>query len=173
MSATAKPKGAFTLAELLVALAITAVLLASVAVAMHGSMMTYTENERLADVTKTARIVLLRLSAHVRTAEAVESGDRRLSIIPPANPQAPTRLEYELVDGVLYYRRTIGGKETSHVLVGNGEVQVEGFEVTCETVQDGEDPAYTRTVQVELTLRSGVNRRTFTASACPRRNLTY
>ena len=112
--------------------------------------------------------------SEVRTAEAIDSDSQRLSIIPPPNGDGITQVEYELTEGVLHYRRTIGASESSYTLISSTDgVQVDDFTVSRETAVDGEGMTYTRSVTARLTLRSGSNVFPVTASACPRRNLPY
>ena len=163
----------FTVVEMLIALAITALLLASVAIAVHGGLLSYTENTRISDLIHNARVVLDRMTSEIRTAQAVNSGEQRLTVEPPANPGGVTEIEYELDDGVLYYRRTVGGVATSYPLVGDDSVRVEAFTVDRQTAVDDEGMPYTVSVKIQLTLAAGENRFTGTASACPRRNQAY
>jgi prepilin-type N-terminal cleavage/methylation domain-containing protein len=172
-TATRKNTG-FTIVEMLVAVAILAMLLTSVAVALHGSLVSYRENEKIAETMQVARVVLNRLVSEVRTADAVESDSQRVTIIPPVNPEHVTEMEYELDGGVLYYRRVVMGTEESQAFISSDEnVQVEAFNVTRETDVDGEGVTYTASLTVQLILRSGANCFPLTASACPRRNQEY
>ncbi len=173
MNATRKNNG-FTIIEMLVAVAIVAMLLATVAVALHGSLVSYRENEKIAETVQVARVVLNRLVSEVRTADAVEYGPQRVTIIPPVNSEHVTEIEYELNGGVLYYRRVVMGTEESQAFISSDEnVQVESFNVTRETDVDGEGVTYTTSLTVQLILRSGANIFPLTASACPRRNQEY
>lgn len=170
-----KTKQGFTIVEMLLALAILAVLLSAVAVAMHASLHNYSENTKIAELTQTARVVLNRMMSEVRTADAVDSASQRVTIIPPQpDPGNLTEIEYELDDGVLYCRRTVSGCQTSEPLIASDEdVQVTGFSVTRETGIDGEEVEYTKSVTTQLDLQSGNSTFSVTASACPRRNMEY
>ena len=173
MNATRKNNG-FTIIEMLVAVAIVAMLLATVAVALHGSLVSYRENEKIAETVQVARVVLNRLVSEVRTADAVDTDAQRVTIIPPVNAEHVTEMEYELNGGVLYYRRVVMGTQESQAFISSDEnVQVEAFSVTRETDVDGEGVTYTTALTVQLILRSGANSFPLTASACPRRNLEY
>jgi len=131
MNATRKNNG-FTIIEMLVAVAIVAMLLATVAVALHGSLVSYRENEKIAETVQVARVVLNRLVSEVRTADAVEYGPQRVTIIPPANSEQVTEIEYELDGGVLYYRRVVMGTQESQEFISSDEnVQVECFPLTA------------------------------------------
>lgn len=173
---TVRKNTGFTLIEMLVAAAVLAMLLASVAVALHGSLVSYRENEKIAETVQVARVVLNRLISEVRTADAVEFDLdlQRVTIIPPVNSEHVTEMEYQLDGGVLYYRRVVMGTQESQAFISSDEnVQVESFSVFGETEEDEEEIVYTTYVTVELVLRSGSNRFALTASACPRRNQEY
>lgn len=171
----ASPKnGGFTIVEMLLAVCILAVLMASVAVAFHGSLVNYRENEKIARTIHIARVVLDRLMAEVRTADGIDSDSQRVTIVPPVNPEQITQIEYELSGGVLHYRRIIMGSEESQPFISSDDdVQVESFTVSRQTAVDGEGATYTTSLTVQLVLRSGANRFPLTASACPRRNQQY
>ena len=164
----------FSLPEVIVALTILAVLLAAVGVATHAVMAAYAENAKIAEVTQAARVVLHRVIAEVRTADAVDSALHRISIIPPANPDGLTEIRYELDSGTLYCARTAGGSTTTHPLISSGgSVEVQSFSISRQTDLDGEGVTYTKSLTAKLGLKVGENRFDVTASACPRRNLTF
>lgn len=168
----------FSVPEMLIALAILAMLLAAIALATHGMMQSYTENVKIAEVTQAARVVLHRIIGQVRSAEAVDSAAQRISIIPPDNDEGISLIVYELVAGELRCSRTINGSPETHVLIpSDGSVQVEDFSISreTETAVDGEGLTYTytRSLTAILGLRVGDNALEITASACPRRNLEY
>ncbi|MDY7009651.1 MAG: prepilin-type N-terminal cleavage/methylation domain-containing protein [Planctomycetota bacterium] len=165
----------FTIAEMLIALAILAMILSAVSIAMHASLQNYGENTKIAELTQTARVVLNRMMSEIRTTDAVDSASQRVSIIPPQpDPGNLTEIEYELDGGVLYCRRTVSGTQTSEPLIASDEdVQVAGFTITRETDIDGDDIEYTKCVTVRLDLQSSGNIFSVTRSACPRRNMEY
>jgi len=171
---TRRSRRGLTLTEVLIALAILAVLLAAVAGAVQAVLTSYTENARIAEITQTARVVLNRMMREVRTADALDSGPQRLTLIPPTNEEGITQIEYELVDGALHYRRTTTGGTDDRLLIASDEsVRIDGFDVVRQVALDGEGIAYTRCVTATLTLHSGSNGFRVSASVCPRRNLTY
>lgn len=174
MNEKSHSSGAFTIAEMLIALAILALLLAAVALAFHGSLMSYSENQKIAEVIQASRVVLHRIMTEVRTAEAIDVDSQRISIIPAANTQGLTQIEYVLDGDVLYCRRTVNGAEVVEPFIASdGAVRIDEFTVSRETAVDGEGLTYTRSITASLGLRSGENTFQVTASACPRRNLTY
>ncbi len=175
MTKPVKTRQGFTIVEMLMALAILAMLLSAVALAMHASLHNYGENTNIAELTQTARVVLNRMMSEIRTADAIDSASQRVTIIPPQpDPGNVTEIEYELADGVLYCHRTVSTTQTSHILIAsNGDVQVTGFTITSETGIDGEEVEYTKSVTAKLDLKSGDSTFSVTASACPRRNMQY
>ncbi len=164
----------FTIVELLLAVAIMAMLLASVAIAMQAALASYRENEKIAEVMQVSRAVLNRMTSDIRSAEAIDIGSQRVNIIPPANPESITEIEYELVGGALVHRQTINGSEVTQTFVSSDEnLQIQEFSITRETALDGEGLTYTKSVTINMTLNSGGNTFRLTASACPRRNQAF
>ncbi|KKM64394.1 hypothetical protein LCGC14_1501830 [marine sediment metagenome] len=162
----------FSVAEALVALAITALLGAALAAATKGAIKSYGVNMGMASLAQTSRTILDRLAGDVRTAVAVDRDTGRLTLIPPVNAEGITEIEYKLSDGTLYYRQTINGTQTSYALVpADGPIQVTSFTVDWVRAEDGEGVWFTRSVTVTLGLQSDENILNATASASLRRNL--
>ena len=67
-----KHRTAFTIVELLLALAISAMLLTAIAAAFNGSIMNYQENEKIFRTINSARQAMCRITTQLRTAEAVD-----------------------------------------------------------------------------------------------------
>lgn len=169
-----KARIGFTVIEVLLALTILAILLSAVALAMQGGLKCFDESEQIAQLIQTSQVVLNRMMSEVRTAQAVDTDTQRISIIPPENDDGITNIEYELVDGVLYYRQTINGEQTSQELISSDDAaRVVSFTVSRETAIGEDDLIYTRLVTATLKLQAGDNQFTITASACPRRNMNY
>jgi len=167
-------RGGFGLIELLLSLAIMAMLLAAVSAAIHTSLKSYQENQKIAAVTQSARSILDRMMRDVRTAAAVDSAATELTIIPPDDGSGLEQLKYDFTGGVLYYRRTVSGQTTSHVLLGSGdEVTVSDFTVTREVGQDWQGTPCTKSITASLSLAAGGYTFSVTASAAPRRNQLY
>ena len=68
---TSQGRNGFTLVELLLALALMGILLASVAAAFHASIQSYEVNTTIADATQAARSIMDRLARDVRQAHSV------------------------------------------------------------------------------------------------------
>ena len=159
----------FSLIELLVAVAIFAALLAAVATAMHASLLSYKENEKIASVTSTARWILHGMMQEVRTATDVDSTATQLTIDPDGTGQ--NNIQYELSNNVLYCRRSAAGSTTTHVLLDSSDnVSVTAFSVVREV---DTDTLATLSVTVRLALAMDNQGFAVTASAVPRRNQAY
>ena len=162
---------AFTLVEVLLTLTILAMLLASVAVAVHASLQSYTANESIASVTQASRVILSRMMREIRTAGDVDSTDTQLTITPPDDGSGLEQIQYEYTDGRLYYRRTVNGVRSDHVLLGDGadQIVISAFSIVREDNAQGIPVS----VKVRLVLnRDGANF-AVTASAAIRRNREY
>ncbi len=164
--------------EVLLSLSIMALLLTSVAAAFHASLHNVSENQKIASVTHNTRIVLNRMMAEIRQADAVQCYPHKVSIIPPAGDVQ--LIEYQL-DGDydrLWYRQTIDGVTSSHLILAPDDgVTIHTFDIFYETATgtdaDGNPISYTRRVTAELDVSVGENRFAVTASTNPRRNLTW
>ena len=165
-----KRQRGFTLVEALLALMILAMLLASIAAAFQAALMGYDTNSDFASVTQTARVVLGRMTSEVRTATDINSTSTSLTISPAPNAYGTTKIVYECVEGVLYYRPTKGGVESSYVLVGSGDnATVNTFYVLREDDLEGNP--------LSVTIRLGLSVKNesldMTTSACLRKRQLY
>ncbi|MBL7132992.1 MAG: prepilin-type N-terminal cleavage/methylation domain-containing protein [Phycisphaerae bacterium] len=166
-----KKTPAFTLAEAILALAILAMLLAAVAVAVHASMQSYTENERIASVTQASRVILSRMMAEVRSAADVNSTDTLLTITTADDGSGLEQIQYEYTGGKLHYRRTVNGVQSDHVLLGDG---ADGIVISaCSFVPEDSDDGVPLSRKVRLVLVRGTASFAVTASAAIRRNQEY
>ena len=170
----AVPPTGFTLVEVILSLAIMAVIMAAVGAAMHGAFLAYAENNKIAQVTQTTRSVLHRMMQEVRTAEAVTSTATSISVVPPDNGEGLTLIVYQLTDGTLFYERTVNGEVLSEPVVGAGDgVTIQNFTVWRETATDGDSVEYTTRLTARLDISVGANRLDVSAAVCPRRNMTF
>ena len=165
-----KPKGkhGFTLMEVLIGLAVLAMLMAAIGAAVHSSLQSYTENEKSLALTQAARAVLDRMMREVRTAADVDSTTHTLTIDEDGTGQ--NVVEYQFYPGSFYYTQTAGGQTNTYPLLAYGDdVTVTDFSVLREDSAEG-DPL---SVTVRLTL--AMRDRTFamTATSAVRRFQTY
>ena len=156
--------GGFTIVELLISLAIASMLLASIAVAINASIINYRENEDMFKAINSARQALLRITNHIRTADAAD----------PASPANECGLiaangddityQYNNTDNKLYLIDNVSG--SSYVLCDN----VTAMTFTKQTFVE-DTVTKVRSVQISITVVCGNAERKISAAAVIRRNL--
>jgi type II secretory pathway pseudopilin PulG len=158
------------LAELLISVAIMATLLAAVAAAMNATFTGYSENEKISSATQAARGVLNRLATDVR-----RCGDATVTATSVTLRFADfTQTKYELLNGTLFYYRTVNGVTTTYTLLGSGDrAQVTSFVVTRIAGTDAGGLACTTSVTVALTVAVDNRTLTVTTTADPRSNQLF
>ena len=158
--------GGFTIAELLIALAIASILLAGIAVAINASIINYRENEDIFKVINSARQALLRITNHIRTADAADpaSPANECSLIAANGDDITYR--YNNVDNKLYLIDNVSG--SSYVLCEN----VTAMTFTKQTFVEN-SITKVRSVQVSITVAQGNAERKISAAAVIRRNLNW
>ncbi|MDY7010553.1 MAG: prepilin-type N-terminal cleavage/methylation domain-containing protein [Planctomycetota bacterium] len=162
---------AFTMVELLISLAITALLLASVAVGVHAYLKSYRDNERLISLMDTSRFVLSRMMIEARAAADLDSTAGQLTITPIVDGSGLQQIQYEYAGGQLHYRQTANGQQTDQVLIGDGsdDITISEFSVIREDDAEGIPVS----VKMRLVLTRGNESFPLTASAVIRRNQKY
>ena len=156
----------FTIVELLLALAVTSILLAAVAVAFNASVINYRENEDIFTAVNSARQALFRITTQLRTADAVD-------------PDAPVNectfitaggdditYQYNNTDNRLYLITNDDPSDDDYVLCDN----VTAMTCTKNTVVEGALTTV-KSVQISITVASGRVQQTVSAAAVIRRNL--
>ncbi len=157
-----RDKTGFSIVELLLALAIGAMLLVAVAVAFHASAMNYQENEAIFKTVNAARQALLRMTSQLRTAAAVD----------PNSPVNECSL-FTSTGADVTYRFTAGDEKLYLVTNSDGQEYVLCDNVAAMTfnstpTDDGSD---CKSVQISMTVAHGNVQRTVSAAAVIRRNL--
>ena len=152
----------FTIAELLIALAITGMLLAAMAVAFNASVTGYRENEDIFKTINDARQALTRITTQLRTAEFVDpcSPVNECSFF-TADESDITYL-FRDADDKLYVITNSDGNE--YVLCEN----VTSMSFIKTPTDDGSD---CKNVQISMTVQNGNIQKTIAAAAVVRRNL--
>lgn len=156
----------FTIAEVLIALAITGIILAAAAVAFNASLINYCENEAIFKTTNSARQTLFRMTTQLRTATAVDfnSPPNECSLI-TADGQDIT-FSYNSTDEKIYLVTNDDLSDSDYVLCNN--VTAATFEKT--TFIEGTD-TYVKSVQISLTVYDGDFQKTMSCAVVIRRNL--
>jgi len=157
-----KYKTGFTIAELLIALAISAMLLVAVAVAFNASAVNYQENEDIFRTINNARQALFRMTSQLRTADAVNPAapNNECSFFTAAGENIT--YQFRSAENKLYLITNIDSNE--YVLCDN----VTAMTFTKILTDDGLD---CKSVQISMTVASGNVQKTISAAAAIRRNL--
>jgi prepilin-type N-terminal cleavage/methylation domain-containing protein len=153
----------FTIAELLIALAVVSILLTAVAIAFNASVTNYRVNENIFKSISAARQAIHRMTTEIRTAEAVDpnTANSICSLI-LADGATIVDYRYEADEDKLYL--DVGGND--YLLCEN--VTAMTFTKNLET---GESGLYVKSVQISMTVTSGDISQTISAAAVVRRNL--
>ncbi len=156
-----KSAAGFTLAELLIVLAVMGVLLAAVAVAFNASLTNYRENEDIFKSINKARQALYRMTSQIRTGDNFnpEDPNNRCSFFTAGNEDIT--YEYRSADKKLYLITDDSGNE--YVLCDN----VISMSFIKNPTADGD----VKSVQISMTVESDDVQQTLSAAAVVRRNL--
>jgi prepilin-type N-terminal cleavage/methylation domain-containing protein len=152
----------FTIVELLIALAITAIVLVGVAVAFSASITNYKTNEDIFKSINGARQALLRITTQLRTAGPVDPAAPLNECSFVTADARDITYQYRNADNKLYLITNSNGKE--YLLCDN----VTAMSFTKTPTDDGSD---VKSVQISMTVQSGSIQRTISAAAVIRRNL--
>ncbi|MFB0553054.1 MAG: PilW family protein [Phycisphaerae bacterium] len=163
-----KYESGFTIVELLLALAIASILLATVATAFNASIINYRENEDMFKVINSARQSLFRLTSQLRTADAVDptSPANECTLITAGGDDITYR--YNNVDNKLYLITNDDLSDPDYVLCDN----VTAMTFTKDTVIV-ESIEKVRSVQISITVACGNVQQKISAAAVVRRNLSW
>jgi prepilin-type N-terminal cleavage/methylation domain-containing protein len=153
----------FTFIELMIAMAITALLLTAVAVALNSSITSYRQNEDIFKTINSARQALSRMTSQIRT-----------GLVDPNNVSAQDRCKLLCADGSEITYRYDDGDDTLYL-----RDNVSGTDyVLCENVtaitfkKDNDTPTGdVKSVQISMTVESGDVQRTVSAAAVVRKVL--
>ena len=163
-------KHGFTLVEVLLAVTILAIVLASISTAIDASISSYRANDDIASVTQITRMVMSRMMREVRTAVDIDSTATYLVITPPDNAQGITQIRYDYIDSVLYRSQIVGGQTLTQVLIGNeDDVAIGLFSIVREDDLEGNPISVT----VRMGMSVGKQEMSMTSSACIRKRQLY
>ena len=161
-----KKQKAFTVAELLIALAISAMLLAAVAVAFNASAKNYQVNEEIFQTMNSARQSLLRITAHLRTADWVDpnSPANECTLVTATGQDITYR--YDSDAKKLYLVTNYDLSDSNYVLCDN--VSAMNFSKSTG-VED--TVVYVKSVWISITVGDNDTHQTVTSAAVIRKNL--
>ncbi len=156
-----KYKAGFTIAELLIALAISAMLLVAIAVAFNASAVNYQQNEDIFKVVNNARQALFRMTTQLRTGYWVDpAANNECSFITAAGEDIT--YQFRIAENKLYLITNVDSNE--YVLCDN----VTAMTFSKTPTNDGLD---CKSVQISMTVASNNVEKTISAAAAIRRNL--
>ena len=161
---SAKYKTGFTIVELLIALAISAILLAAIAIAINASTINYSENEKMFKTINSARQALFRMTTQIRTANAVDPNATSTECSFFTATDENLTYQYRSADNKLYLITKSDGQE--YVLCDN----VTNVTFTKNTVIE-DAMIKVKSVQIAITVQIGDTQRTIASAAVVRRNL--
>ncbi len=156
----------FTIVEMLIALAITAMLLTAVAVAFNASMTNYIENGNTFRSINDARQALSRITTQLRTAIAVNpaAASNECALIAAGGSDITYR--YNSTNNTLYLVTNDDATDSDYVLSEN----VSAMTFAKETFIDGSE-IKVRSVQISMTVGNGSVEQKLAAAAVVRKNL--
>ena len=167
MSQKAKTaSGAFTIVELLIALAITGILMAAIAVAFNASVTNCRINEDEFAAINSARQAMNRMTTQLRTADAVEpnSPANECSLITCGNEDITFR--YNGDEDKLYLVTNDSNSDPDYVLCDN----ITAMTFTKDTAVE-DSVTYVKDVRISMTVKRGTVEKKVSAAAAVRRNL--
>ena len=159
-------KNGFTIIELLIALAITSILLAAVAVAFNASIINYSENEDMFKAINSARQALFRITTQLRTATAVDPNSTADSCTFITADGNDITYQYNSTENKLYLITNDDLSDSDYVLCNN--VAAMTFSKTTG-IKDA--VIYVKSVHISMTVSSGGVQQTVSSAAVIRRNL--
>jgi prepilin-type N-terminal cleavage/methylation domain-containing protein len=161
-----KSTAGFTIAEVLIALAVVSILLAAVAVAFNATAINYRENNNIFNAINSARQTLSRMTTQLRTADAVnpDSLTNECSLITAGGDDITYR--YNNSAKKLYLVTNDIATDSDYVLCDN----VTAITFTKDIVTEGSQTKV-KSVQISITVAAGDLQRTLSAAAVIRRNL--
>ena len=156
-----KSAAGFTIIEALIALAVTGLLIAAVAVAFNASIINYNENEDIFKTINNARQALTRMTTDIRTAGKVFVDGETLEQCSMETCDGQfVRYQYNISDKTLYL-------ETNGI---NYVLCKDVTDMKFHKTQSASNP-FAKSVQISMTVESGNIQRTLCAAAVIRRNL--
>jgi len=153
----------FTIVEMLIALAITAILLTAIAVAFNASIINFTENQNIFKAINSARQALSRITTQVRTAKMVDANDI----------SGETRCRVWCADGSIVTYRYENSEQKLYLDTSDVDHHLLCDNVAAMTFKKDYDAPTggVKSVQISMTVVSGDVRQTVSAAAVVRRVL--
>ncbi len=159
-------KKAFTVVELLVALAISAILLATLAVAFNASVINYQQNEQLFRLTNNARHALYKMTTQLRNAVDVSNNTpaNECAFVSSDNPPRYYTYKYDSNDKKLYL-------VTNDILTDRDYVLCENVSAMTFDKDYDDTNLCMKSVLISMTVEYKTAHKTLSAAAVVRKNL--
>jgi prepilin-type N-terminal cleavage/methylation domain-containing protein len=157
---------AFTIAELLVSMAIMAMILTAVAVAFSASATNLEENKEIYQNTTMARMALTRMTTQIRTAAAVQT------------TTAGTVLDFNDINGTRYFFHYDSGAKKLYVDTGARTnillcENVKELTFIPKTGKDSKNNTVVQNVRIQMSVSSGDNDANVATSVTVRKALPF
>jgi len=156
----------FTIVELLMALAISAVLLAGLTLSLNALFVNFVENEQLYRTVNNARQALCRITTQLRTAQAVDANVSTTECKMITSDGDDISYRYDSSDNKLYLITNDDTSDDDYLLCDN----VTAMSFTRQTATDT-DGLYVKSVQISMSVAGEQQSRTVSAAAVIRKNL--
>jgi prepilin-type N-terminal cleavage/methylation domain-containing protein len=168
MASQENKRDGFTIAELLVALAITAILLTAVAVAFNASAINYNENAEMFNALNRGRQAMLRITNQLRTANAVATTEAatQCSFFDATNTNV--RVLYDNTDKIIYLYPDLTNHSTTRYMLCNN---VTAMTFTRTVGVDSGGHTCVKNVQMSMTVTVGDNSQQITGAVVLRKTL--
>ncbi len=173
---TGRQRRGFTLAEMLIAVSLAALLMGSAAVFVHAAFHSREQNTESLDLTRLGRFIMNRVLTDIRHADnaALEADGTRLVLTLPDTGEGEETVTVEASGAALTYSGQVASDTAvTETLVDGTDVVLSQFTVTLTAGADAEGNPCVECVSIVLGLRSGEHSLSLTGSACPRRNQSY
>ena len=152
----------FTLVEVLMSLAISALLLTSLAIAFNASATNYQENQAAVEVVSSARQALVRMTTQLRTGSGIAITESNTKCAFGTAGSESISYEYSSDDGKLYWK----SGTTQRMLCQN----VTSMSFTGTLTTDATDY---KSMQISMTVQSGNVQYPLSAAVVIRKNLEF
>lgn len=157
---------AFTICELLIAMAIMVIILSAAAVAFNAAIVNYKDNRDMFNSINTARQAMDRITTQLRTASAVDTNSPANECTLIANDGSDVTYRYNSSDNKLYLVTNDDLSDSDYLLCDN--ITSMSFAKNTDTV---DAVTYVKSVQIIMTVENGRVQQTVAAAAVVRRNL--
>ena len=151
--------------EVLIAISMTALLLTAVAAALFASSESYNANRNIFMAANPARLALLRITADIRSAQAVAVSEASTQCSIVTNAGSDITYSFNASNGILYLITNDDTSDDDYTLCKN----LTDVTFTRTTMDD--DAGSIKNVEISITSTSGGHSETLTSAAVLRRNL--